>query len=172
RIFVNDGPPGPGAPANTYDGSAIVQNGVTVYQLGNLLRDIAEGPKLLFGPTALIVCLGPGTFLTEGTYDYLIDVPHRLARGFTVGQNWHLHGSGVDATTLRLDSVFLSSVVTVSGQPACYAGGGAGPGGCEAGTLQISVNGLTETIPYDGAGVTGASTLQGIANSFAAAFNG
>jgi hypothetical protein len=167
RVFINNGPGGPGTPGDTYDGSTIIQNGLPVYQLDNLLRDISEGRSARYGPANLIVCFGPGVFQTEGTYDFVINVPHRLPRGFTVGQNWHLHGSGVDATTLRLASIYLPSVVAVTGQIGCDPGGG-----CEAGTLQINVNGLTETVVYDGTGVNGQGTVQGIANAFAAAFNG
>lgn len=52
----------------------------------------------------LVVCLGPGTFKTEGTYDYIIDLPHKSARGFTLGKGWKIHGSGVDKTTVQLAS--------------------------------------------------------------------
>ncbi|HEX4965759.1 MAG TPA: hypothetical protein VF173_33425 [Thermoanaerobaculia bacterium] len=172
RIFINNGPGGPGTPGDTYDGSTIIQNGLPVYQFDNLLRDISEGRSARYGPTNLIVCVGPGVFQTEGTFDYQINVPHLIARGFTVGQNWHFHGAGVDATTLRLASVYLPSVVDLHGQPVCYPSGGAGGGVCEAGTLKITVNGLTETVSYDAAGVTGFSTVQAIASAFAAAFTG
>lgn len=50
----------------------------------------------------LVVCLGPGAFQTEGTYDFLINVPHRSARGFTLGKGWRVHGSGEDKTTVQL----------------------------------------------------------------------
>jgi hypothetical protein len=167
RIFVNNGPGGPGTPGDTYDGSTIVQNGVTVYQLDNLLRDISEGRSLKYGRTNLIVCLGPGVFQTEGDYDYLINVPHQRARGFTVGQSWHVHGAGVGSTTLQLASFFLPTVVAVTGQVGCDSGGG-----CESGTIQMTVNGLTETIVYDGTGANGPGSVQGIANALASAFSG
>lgn len=52
----------------------------------------------------LVVCLGPGTFKTEGVYDYVIDIPHKSARGFTLGKGWKIHGSGIDKTTVQLAS--------------------------------------------------------------------
>jgi hypothetical protein len=165
RIFINNGPGGPGTPGDTYDGSAVVQNGVTVYQLDNLLRDIAEGRSPKYGPTNLIVCIGPGVFQTEGRYDFVIALPHTRARGFTVGQNWHIHGAGVDSTTLQLASFFLPTVVDIAGQLGCF------PNGCETGTIQMTVNGATETVAYNGAGINGAGSLQAIANALANDFN-
>jgi len=52
----------------------------------------------------LLVCLGPGTFQTEGDYDFVINVPHSSARGFTLGKGWKIHGAGKDKTTVQLAS--------------------------------------------------------------------
>jgi hypothetical protein len=46
--------------------------------------------------------VGPGTFWTLGAYDYLIDVPHPNPAGFTIGKGWKIHGSGKDATVVKL----------------------------------------------------------------------
>ena len=50
----------------------------------------------------LIVCLSSGTFRTKGTYDFVINVPHKSGQGFTVGKGWKIHGAGKDKTTLQL----------------------------------------------------------------------
>jgi hypothetical protein len=52
----------------------------------------------------LIVCLGPGTFATQGGYDYMIDVPHANAAGFTLGKGWKVHGQGQEKTTVKLSA--------------------------------------------------------------------
>lgn len=55
----------------------------------------------------LVVCLGPGTFRTKGNYDFLIDVPHKMQEGFTLGKGWKVHGQGADKTIVQL-SAFLT----------------------------------------------------------------
>jgi hypothetical protein len=59
----------------------------------------------------LIVCLGPGTFQTEGAYDFVINIPHASAHGFTLGKGWKVHGSGADKTTIRLVSYLPTKTV-------------------------------------------------------------
>ena len=70
-------------------------------------------------PTAktenLIVCLGPGTFQTLGTYDATIDLPHPTPRGFRIGKGWKIHGQGAGETTLQL-SDYLPIVDPVNPQ--------------------------------------------------------
>jgi len=96
RIFVadrRDGRPGTGSPSDAFDGS-------TAEKFDALLRSRSES-----GVTHLIVCIGPGTFQTEGTRDYdmrrgHLDKSHPA--GFTVNKGWRIHGAALDRTTLRL----------------------------------------------------------------------
>lgn len=98
---------------NGIDGSgksmADARDGSTVAAFDTILRCFSEGctdpqqPQTAVAKTAnLIVCLGPGTFLTLGNYDYLIDIPHTNPVGFTIGKGWRIHGSGKDKTVLKL----------------------------------------------------------------------
>ncbi len=50
----------------------------------------------------LMVCLGPGTFQTKGSYDFMILRPHTAQQGFTVGRGWKIHGRGPAQTILQL----------------------------------------------------------------------
>lgn len=79
---------------NPYDGS-------TAEKFDTILRSKSEANQ-----QNLIVCIGPGTFKTEGTYDFVINVPHKTARGFTVNRGWKVHGAGADKTILKLISFF------------------------------------------------------------------
>jgi hypothetical protein len=98
---------------NGKDGSgasmADARDGSTVTRFDRILRCYSEGctEKQSSGAAVaktenLIVCLGPGTFWTLGTYDYLIAVPHPNPAGFTIGKGWKIHGSGKDMTVLKL----------------------------------------------------------------------
>ena len=83
------------------------RDGSTAEEFDHILRCYSEGCQLPgekpIEPTEnLIVCLGPGTFSTKGTYDYVINVPHTSGQGFTVGKGWKIHGAGVDRTTVKL----------------------------------------------------------------------
>lgn len=87
------------------------RDGSTVDKFDRILRCYSEGCQLPgekpIKPTEnLIVCLGPDTFSTRGTYDYRIDVPHTTAQGFTVGKRWKIHGVGIDSTTVKLVAYF------------------------------------------------------------------
>ena len=102
--FRNDGATGSGLEADPFDGS-------TKQKFDKILRDRSES-----GVADLIVCIGPGTFETEGSYDYIIGVGHQglldyksPLQGFTVGKNWKIHGagsSGPGRTTLRLADIY------------------------------------------------------------------
>src|SRR5580698_2570501 len=78
RIFVadrRDGTPGTGGPSDAFDGG-------TAEKFDTLLRSRSES-----GVTKLIVCVGPGTFQTEGTRDYVLGQGHldkSHPAGFTV----------------------------------------------------------------------------------------
>ena len=85
------------------------RDGSSVEKFDRILRCYSEGcedpsaPRKSVKKTEnMIVCLGPGTFQTEGAYDFVINVPHKSARGFTIGKGWKIHGSGKDKTTVRL----------------------------------------------------------------------
>jgi hypothetical protein len=93
RIFIaqrTDGMAGSGTADDPFDGS-------TAQKFDALLRSRSEA-----GQQNLIVCIGPGKFLTEGDADFVINIPHTTARGFTVNKNWKVHGAGMDRTTLQL----------------------------------------------------------------------
>ncbi|MGH9529598.1 MAG: hypothetical protein ACRD2S_06730, partial [Terriglobales bacterium] len=96
--FRADGLKGSVTRANPFDGS-------TKQKFDSILRNRSER-----GETDLIVCIGAGTFETEGAYDYIIGVGHQSGHeaGFTVGKNWKIHGagSGVVGTTLRLADIY------------------------------------------------------------------
>jgi hypothetical protein len=100
---------------NGRDGSgssmADARDGSTVTAFDTILRCYSEGctdRQNLRKPVAktenLIVCLGPGTFSTLGSYDYLIDVPHLKPAGFTIGKGWKIHGAGKDKTVVKLSN--------------------------------------------------------------------
>lgn len=100
---------------NGVDGSgasmADARDGSTVTAFDTILRCYSEGctgPQNSKKPVAktenLIVCLGPGTFSTMGSYDLIIAVPHTTANGFTLGKGWKIHGAGKGQTTLKLSA--------------------------------------------------------------------
>jgi hypothetical protein len=95
RIFIALRPgskAGSGTASDPYDGS-------TAERFDALLRSRSEANQ-----QNLIVCIGPGTFQTEGTYDFVILVAHKTSRGFTLNKNWKIHGAGIGKTVLKLVS--------------------------------------------------------------------
>jgi hypothetical protein len=101
RIFIayrTDTEPGDGTAREPFDGSSP-------QKFDALLRARSER-----GVTHLVVCIGPGTFQTEGAHDYLLGRGH-LDRvqpaGFTVNQSWKVHGAGIDQTVLQLTDLYL-----------------------------------------------------------------
>src|ERR1700757_3197417 len=89
RIFI--------ALHNGQDGSgksmAGARDGSTAAAFDKILRCYSEGCSDPNNPQAsvakvenLVVCIGPGTFSTMGTYDYVINVPHTNPVGFTIGK--------------------------------------------------------------------------------------
>jgi hypothetical protein len=63
----------------------------------------------------LIVCLidTPQTaqpFLTHGIWDYVMYVGHTTGApsGFSVNRNWHVHGQGMNSTTIKLSNYLLN----------------------------------------------------------------
>jgi hypothetical protein len=100
RIFIasrSDGKLGSGSSTDAFDGS-------TADRFDTVLRSRSES-----GVTHLIVCIGPGTFYTDGTHDYVLEKGQHLDAshpgGFTVNAGWRIHGAGADRTTLRLASL-------------------------------------------------------------------
>jgi hypothetical protein len=70
------------------------------------------------------------------------------------------------AVTINPPPSHATGTIVVSGTPTCF-----GDGSCDSGTATITMNGRPETIVYDGTGVNGPGTTQGIAVAFANAFN-
>jgi hypothetical protein len=97
---------------NGQDGSgssmADARDGSNVAAFDTILRCFSEGcadpGKQVAKTENLIVCLGPGTFSTFGTYDYMINLPHASGNGFTIGKGWKIHGAGRDKTTVKLSA--------------------------------------------------------------------
>jgi hypothetical protein len=100
---------------NGVDGSGKsmedARDGSTVTAFDTILRCYSEGctdaqnsGKPVAKTEDLIVCLGPGTFLTMGSYDLIMAVPHTTANGFTIGKGWKIHGAGKDKTTVKLSA--------------------------------------------------------------------
>jgi hypothetical protein len=98
---------------NGTDGSgssmADARDGSTTTTFDTILRCYSEGctdprnPHRSVAKTEnLIVCLGPGTFSTLGTYDLVVNVPHTNPAGFTLGKGWKIHGTGKDKTVVKL----------------------------------------------------------------------
>lgn len=124
-IALRNGKDGSGkSPADARDGSSAEK-------FDRILRCYSEGcadpaaPHRAIPKTEnLVVCLGPGTFQTEGNYDFVINVPHKSARGFTLGKGWRIHGSGEDKTTVQL-SAYLANKTAANGRtpPASTATG-------------------------------------------------
>lgn len=124
-IALRTGRDGSGkSPADARDGSSADR-------FDHVLRCYAEGCSDPAAPGRsvvrtenLVVCLGPGTFQTKGTYDFVVNVSHKTHKGFTLGKGWKIHGSGKDKTTVQL-SAYLP-IKAVPNQQNFPAGTGAG----------------------------------------------
>ncbi len=88
---------------------ADARDGSTAAAFDSILRCYSEGctaaqnaGKPIAKTENLIACIGPGTFSTMGTYDYVINVPHTNPVGFTIGKGWKIHGAGADKTIIKL----------------------------------------------------------------------
>lgn len=98
------------------------RDGSSAEKFDRILRCYSEGcadpaaPNRAIPKTEnLVVCLGPGRFQTEGNYDFFIGVPHKSARGFTLGKGWRIHGSGEDKTTVQL-AAYLANKTAANGR--------------------------------------------------------
>src|SRR5258708_17526544 len=98
---------------NGKDGTGMspddARDGSSAESFDTILRCYSEGCQEAKGPHKavaktddLMVCLGPGTFQTKGSYDFMILRPHTTQQGFTVGRGWKIHGRGPAQTTLQL----------------------------------------------------------------------
>jgi hypothetical protein len=106
RIFIAFKPIAskPAARLRNQGGSGTVNDpydGSTAEKFDSILRGRSEARQ-----QNLIVCIGAGTFQTEGTYDFIVNVAHKTARGFTLNKNWKIHGAGAGRTILKLISFF------------------------------------------------------------------
>jgi hypothetical protein len=120
RIFI-------GSKAHAGSGASFDDplDGSTADKFDAILRTISEGRRPTWGaqsniaPQNLIVCLTSGTFQTNGQYDWKLLLGHtqQSDRGFTVEQNWKIHGRGVDQTTLQLASYLPDRFVDSNGAP-------------------------------------------------------
>jgi hypothetical protein len=103
RIFIAyraDGKAGTGSASDPFDGS-------NAQRFDTFLRTRSES-----GMANLVVCIGPGTFLTEGEHDHVIGAGHldkAHARGFTVNRGWKVHGTSADQTILKLADLYLDT---------------------------------------------------------------
>jgi Periplasmic copper-binding protein (NosD) len=143
---------------NGVDGSgasfADARDGSTTAGFDTILRCYSEGcadPKNPANHVAkaenLIVCLGPGTFSTLGSYDYLINVAHTNPAGFTIGKGWRIHGAGKDRTTLKLSAYLpITDPKNLQGMPAgtgvnlVFGTNSDGASGIEISDLTIDAN--------------------------------
>lgn len=97
------------------------RDGSTPTAFDTILRCYEEGCG--DGPSVpktenLIVCLGPGIFQTQGTWDASVDQAHRSPLGFRLGKGWKIHGQGADKTTLQLsDFLTIGDPQNPSGLP-------------------------------------------------------
>jgi len=103
RIFIAyrvDGKSGSGSASDPFDGSSVPK-------FDALLRTRSES-----GMTNLVVCIGPGTFQTEGEHDHAIGAGHldkARPSGFTVNRGWKVHGTSADKTILKLADLYLDT---------------------------------------------------------------
>ena len=105
-IALRDGKDGSGTTlADARDGStpAAFDTVLRCYSEG-CTDSKSPGGKPVVKTENLIVCLGPGTFSTLGTYDFIVNTPHGSAQGFTIGKGWKIHGAGKDKTTVKLSA--------------------------------------------------------------------
>jgi hypothetical protein len=104
-IALRNGQDGSGAAlADARDGSTPAAFDTILRCYSEGCTDKGPGGKPVAKTENLIVCLGPGTFSTLGSYDFVINLPHGSAQGFTIGKGWKIHGSGKDRTTVKLSA--------------------------------------------------------------------
>ncbi|HET9840075.1 MAG TPA: hypothetical protein VFR84_17745 [Candidatus Angelobacter sp.] len=100
-------------------------DGSTAEKFDAILSSISMGQNPTWGSQTniaqknLIVCLTSGTFQTNGQYDWSIAKGHTKGStlGFTVEENWKIHGRGVSRTTLKLASFVPDQFTDRNGAP-------------------------------------------------------
>src|SRR5947209_213794 len=120
RIFLGAQARGGQPPGASFDDPL---DGSMADKFDAILRTISEGHHPTWGaqtniaPENLIVCLTSGVFQTNGQYDWKLNLGHiqGSTRGFTVEQNWKIHGRGVSRTTLQLASYLPEQFVDSNG---------------------------------------------------------
>ena len=104
-IALRDGRDGSGATmADARDGSKATTFDTILRCYSEGCSDPKNPGKSVAKTENLIVCLGPGTFSTLGSYDFIVNVPHTNPAGFTIGKGWKIHGAGKDKTTVKLSA--------------------------------------------------------------------
>ncbi len=75
--------------------------------------------KILRRSTTLVVCLAPGTYLTNGEYDLIFNGSRAAGTnlGFTLGAGWRFHGAGMSQTTVKLNSFLPIPMGTTTNLP-------------------------------------------------------
>lgn len=153
RVYI--GTPHPGRPqSGTTPDDPL--DGTTPQKFDTILRSIAEGQHPTWGalqnigPENLIVCIGSGTFQTEGQFDFVMNVGHSLRspRGFTVAKNWKIHGRGTGRTTLQLAS-FVPDTFTDSNGATFPGGRNIAIGTNSEGSSGVEVSDLTIDANHD-----------------------
>jgi hypothetical protein len=131
-------------------------DGTTAQKFDTILRTIAEGQhpswgaQQNMGPENVIVCIGNGTFQTEGQFDYVMSVGHTLGspRGFTVARNWKVHGRGTGRTILQLAS-FVPDTFTDKNGATFTAGHNVAIGTTSESSSGVEVSDLTIDANHD-----------------------
>jgi len=82
-------------------------------QFDSILRSYAGDPAAGISPVNhLVVCILNGNYFTDGSYNWVINIPHNSEvtqnRGFAIGPNWHIHGNGTTQTTVTLNSYYIA----------------------------------------------------------------
>ena len=153
RIFIGTPVPGGQQSGSSYTDPL---DGTTAAKLDTILSSIANGQNPTWGaqanipPQNLIVCLGSGTFQTNGQYDWRFN--RHIAGstlGFTVEKNWKFHGRGISNTTLQLASFLPTKFVDAKGVQ--FDGGSNNVIGTHSSSASgVEVSDLTIDVNHDG----------------------
>jgi hypothetical protein len=122
RIFIGQPAKGGQQSGTSFDDPL---DGSTAEKFDAILSTISLGQHPAWGSQTniaaenLIVCLASGTFHTNGQYDWSLAKGHTQGStlGFTVEQNWKIHGRGVGQTKLQLASFVPDQFVDNNGAP-------------------------------------------------------
>jgi len=121
-------------------------------QFDSILRSYGGDPAAGIAPVNhLVVCILSGNYLTDGSYNWVINLPHNAEviqnRGFAIGPNWHIHGNGTTQTTVTLTSYYiappggeLASTVVANGSNVVFSTSSDTTPGVEISDLTIDDN--------------------------------